>query len=148
MFAAYAAGDSAGAVDTFLRHVCGDRYRSALDAVLPGAFTEAVGEADLFFQAEMPAVQQWAFGRDDADRIAQPVLNVLGADSAQRFVEGSELIQTWFPRADRLQVPAAGHLLMVQNPAALAQGLREFFARAASVAGGSGEVAAGLVGRH
>ena len=68
VFAAYAAGDSTGAVDAFLRHVCGDHYRRALDAVLPGAFDEAVGEADLFFQAEMPAVQQWRFGAGEAEQ--------------------------------------------------------------------------------
>jgi pimeloyl-ACP methyl ester carboxylesterase len=125
VFAAYRSGDKAGAVDRFLRHVCGDGYRAVLDRAIPGAFGEALGEADLFFQAEMPAVQQWSFGPGDAERVTQPVLNVLGAP---RFVEGSDLIQSWFPRAQRLSVPDAGHLLMVQNPTGLAQGLRDFFA--------------------
>ena len=66
-------------------------------------------------------------GPGDAERVTQPVLNVLGARSAPRFVEGSDLIQSWFPRAQRLSVPDAGHLLMVQNPAGLARGLRGFF---------------------
>jgi pimeloyl-ACP methyl ester carboxylesterase len=129
VFAAYRAGDVDGAVDGFLRHVCGERYRPALEAVVPGAFEEAVGEADLFFQAEMAAVQQWTFGPDEAEHVRQPVLNVLGTESAQRFVEGSELIQSWFPGAERLSVPGAGHLLMIENPTALAEGLRRFFAR-------------------
>jgi pimeloyl-ACP methyl ester carboxylesterase len=127
--AAYRSGDKAGAVDGFLRHVCGDGYRAVLDQVIPDAFDEALGEADLFFQAEMPAVQQWTFGPGDAQRIPQPVLNVLGAESAPRFAEGSELVQSWFPQAERFSVPEAGHLLMVQNPAALAHGLSDFFAR-------------------
>jgi pimeloyl-ACP methyl ester carboxylesterase len=109
--------------------VCGDGYRAVLDQVLPDAGDEAVREADLFFQVEMPAVQQWSFGPSDAARVAQPVLNVLGAESASRFAEGSELVQSWFPQAERLSVPDAGHLLMVQNPAPLAQGLTDFFAR-------------------
>jgi pimeloyl-ACP methyl ester carboxylesterase len=129
VIAAYKSGDKAGAVDGFLRHVCGDGYRAVLDAVIPDAFVEALGEADLFFQAEMPAVQQWRFGPSDARCVTQPVLNVLGAESAQRFVEGSELVQSWFPQAERLSVPAAGHLLMVQNPTALAQGLNDFISR-------------------
>ena len=124
---AYRSGDTTGAVDGFLRHVCGDGYRELLEGVLPDAFGEAVDEADLFFQAEMAAVQQWTFGPHDAERIAQPVLNVLGAESAPRFVEGSHLVQSWFPQAERLSVPEAGHLLMVQNPTALAQGLDDFF---------------------
>jgi pimeloyl-ACP methyl ester carboxylesterase len=54
---------------------------------------------------------------------------VRGELSAQRFVEGSELLQSWFPSAERLVVPGAGHLLMVQNPTAVAAGLHGFLAR-------------------
>jgi pimeloyl-ACP methyl ester carboxylesterase len=128
VIAAYRSGDKAGAVDGFLRHVCGDGYRPVLDRAIPHAFGEVLDEADLFFQAEMPAVEQWSFGPGNAERITQPVLNVLGAESASRFAEGSELMQSWFPRAQRLSVPGAGHLLMVQNPVGLAQGLSDFFA--------------------
>jgi pimeloyl-ACP methyl ester carboxylesterase len=126
---AYGAGDTAGAVDGFLRHVCGDGYRDVLERQLPGAFDEALGEADLFFQAEMPAVARWAFGPAQAAGVRQPVLNVLGTESEPRFVEGSELVQCWFPAAERLSVPRACHLLMVQNPQAVAEGLTAFFAR-------------------
>ena len=109
VIAAYRSGDTAGAVDGFLRHVCGDGYRAVLESVIPGAFDEALAEADLFFQAEMAAVRQWSFGPSDAERITQPVLNVLGElSSAPRFVEGSELVQSWFPEAERLSVPGAG----------------------------------------
>ena len=127
---AYRSGDTAEAVDRFLRHVCGDGYRAVLDHVLPHAFGEALAEADLFFQAEMPAVQNWTFGPNEAQRVTQPVLNVLGTESAPRFRQGSELVQSWFPHAERLAVPDAGHLLMVQNPTALARGLSSFVARA------------------
>jgi pimeloyl-ACP methyl ester carboxylesterase len=127
--AAYRSGDKAGAVDAFLRHVCGEGYRAVLDRVLPDASGETLGEADLFFQVEMPAVQRWRFGPSDAERITAPVLNVVGAESVPRFKEGSELVESWFPQAERLSVPQAGHLLMVQNPAAVAHGLTEFFSR-------------------
>ena len=129
VFDAYRTGETAAAVDGFLRHVCGDGYRAILERVIPGAFQEALDEADLFFQSEMAAVQQWIFGPEDADRVTQPVLNVLGTESAQRFVDGAELVQSWFPRAERLSVPDAGHLLMVQNPTAVAHGLIDFVTR-------------------
>ncbi|BAH48790.1 alpha/beta fold hydrolase [Rhodococcus opacus] len=129
VIAAYRSGDKAAAVDGFLRHVCGDGYRGVLDRMVPHAFDDALEEADLFFQSELPAVQQWSFGAAESERITQPVLNVLGAESAPRFVEGSELLQSWFPRAERLSVPKAGHLLMVQNPTAVARGLKDFFSR-------------------
>jgi pimeloyl-ACP methyl ester carboxylesterase len=129
VIAAYRSGDTAAAVDGFLRHVCGDDYRATLERVVPSAFAEALAEADLFFQAEMAAVQQFAFGPDDASRVTQPVLNVVGADSVPRFVEGATLVQSWFPSAERLTIPAAGHLLMIQNPDAVADGLHSFFCR-------------------
>jgi pimeloyl-ACP methyl ester carboxylesterase len=129
VIAAYRSGDTAGAVDGFLRHVCGEDYRPVLDRVLPGAYAEALGEADLFFQVEMPAVQRWSFGPSDAGRIGAPVLNVSGAESVPRFREGRELVQSWFPQAERLVVPDAGHLLLVPNPGALADGLSGFVSR-------------------
>ena len=129
VIAAYRSGDTAGAIDGFLRHVCGDDYRSALEQVIPDAFDEALAEADLFFQAEMPAVQQWSFGPGDAEHVRQPTLNVLGANSAPRFVEGAALVQSWLPHAERLTIPDAGHLLMIQNPTAVARGLQDHIAR-------------------
>jgi pimeloyl-ACP methyl ester carboxylesterase len=44
-------------------------------------------------------------------------------------VETGDLIQSWFPNAERLEVPEAGHLLLVQNPEAVADGLMDFFRR-------------------
>jgi pimeloyl-ACP methyl ester carboxylesterase len=129
VIAAYRSGDTAVAVDGFLRHVCGDDYRPTLEQVVPGAFAEALGEADLFFQAEMAAVQQFTFGPEQARQVRQPVLNVVGASSARRFIEGGTLVQSWFPNAERLTIPAAGHLLMIQNPAAVADGLKAHFSR-------------------
>jgi pimeloyl-ACP methyl ester carboxylesterase len=38
-------------------------------------------------------------------------------------------VQSWFPRAERLTIPAAGHLLMIQNPVAVADGLKDYFSR-------------------
>jgi pimeloyl-ACP methyl ester carboxylesterase len=129
VIAAYRSGDKPAAVDGFLRAVCGDDYRATLDKVLPRAFETALTEADLFFQAEMPAVQQFRFRPVDTRRATPPVLNVVGANSVTRFVEGSELIQSWFPHAERLSVPEAGHMLMVQNPTAVTEGLMGFFTR-------------------
>jgi pimeloyl-ACP methyl ester carboxylesterase len=126
---AYKSGDKAAAVDLFLRHVGGEGYREDLDQVLPDAFSEAVAEADQFFQAELPAVQSWSFGPAEAERVTQPVLNVLAANTVSRFAEGAELIQSWFPDAERMLVPDAGHLMLVQNPRAVARGLADFFTR-------------------
>ena len=66
----FRAGDTPGAVDTWMRGVCGPDYRAALEQALPGAVDQAVADAETFFGQELPAVLQWSFGREDAARIA------------------------------------------------------------------------------
>lgn len=125
--AAYRRGDASAAVDGFLQSVAGPDYRTHLDRALPAALDSSIGRADLFFQAEMPVVQHWTFGPADAQAITQPVLNVVGELSVRRFAEGADLVQSWFPDAERFVLPRAGHLLMVQNAPDLAQRLTQFF---------------------
>src|SRR4029077_18716229 len=54
----YRAGDKAAAADIFFRGVFGPGYRAALDHGLPGAFAQALADADAFFTQEMPALHQ------------------------------------------------------------------------------------------
>jgi pimeloyl-ACP methyl ester carboxylesterase len=135
VLAAYRDGDRARAVDLFLRVVCGDGYRAELDELLPDGLDIAVERADMFFQSEMPAVGGFRFGPADAARVTAPILNVRGTDSAPRFVEASDLVQTWFPDAEQLTVAETGHFLMLQRPDEVAQGYLDFLAHhpAASV---------------
>ena len=65
VIAAYRSGDTDGALDGFLRHVCGDDYRTVLDAVIPGAVDEARAEADLFFQDPENLLRLRQNGHDD-----------------------------------------------------------------------------------
>jgi len=128
----YAAGDKAGAVDAWMRGVGGQNYRAALDRALPGAFDQAVADADTFFGQELPAVRQWSFTREDAIRIKHPVLAVLGAKSTEvspLFGKRQELLLAWLPNVEAFILPDATHLLHVQNPRSMAAGLATFFAR-------------------
>ena len=125
----YRAGDPAGAVDNFFRGVFGPGYRPALDHGLPGAFEQAVADAGTFFTQEIPALQQWPFTEDDARRIQQPALAVLGTASPPIFAERQELLLQWLPNAEPLELPGLTHLLHGQNPTAVAEGLAGFFAR-------------------
>ncbi len=65
-------------------------------------------------------------GRGPPHRV--PVLNAVGAESAPRFVHGACLIQTWLPHSIRYELPGTGHLMMAQNPAAMADRLEQFWA--------------------
>ena len=117
------------AVDIFFRGVFGPGYRAALDHGLPGAFEQAVADADAFFTQEIPALQQWPFTEDDAHRIPQPALAVLGTASPPMFAERQKLLLHWLPNAEPLDLPGLTHLLHAQDPAAVADGLTGFFAR-------------------
>jgi 3-oxoadipate enol-lactonase len=128
----YQAGDKAAAVDTFMRGVCGPDYRAPLERAVPGAFDQAVADADAFFAQELPALQQWSFSREKASRITQPVLAVLGGRSEQIspiWRERQELLLNWLPHAEPFVLEDATHLLHAENPAGMAQGLADFFAR-------------------
>jgi pimeloyl-ACP methyl ester carboxylesterase len=128
----YQAGDRPGAVDTFLRGTCGPGYRASLDRALPEAFDHAVADADTFFGQEMPAIQQWSFSREDARRITQPVLAVIGEKSLELspiWGERQQLLLTWLPKAEPFVLSGASHLLFLQNQKGMAEGLAAFFAR-------------------
>lgn len=125
----YRTRGSAIAVEQFLRAVLGEAPRDLLDRFVPGAFDEALAHADHLFQVELPAAAQWSFGPDDARLIDLPILNVVGSESAPRFVESAEIIESLFPNSVRCVLPGTGHLLMAQEPGAMTRRLTEFWAR-------------------
>jgi 3-oxoadipate enol-lactonase len=123
--ARYRAGDKAGAVDTWARGVFGLDYRDAM----PGLAEQCVADADAFFSQELPALQRWSFTEDEARRITQPVLAVVGENTAPSFPERVELLCSWLPDAELFELPAASHLLHLQNPEAMAEALSSFYVR-------------------
>jgi pimeloyl-ACP methyl ester carboxylesterase len=126
----YRAGDREAAVDTFFRGVFGANYRDPLEQGLSGAFEQAVSDADTFFTQELPALwQRWSFTEEDARRITQPVLAVVGEHSARTFLERRELLLSWLPTVEPFELAGATHLLHVQNPGGMAVALASFFAR-------------------
>jgi pimeloyl-ACP methyl ester carboxylesterase len=127
--ARYAAGDKAGAIDLWMRGVCGPGYREPLELALPGAVEQAVADADTFFGQELPAVMQWSFGPGEAARVEQPVLAVAGARSEPFFRERRDLLLAWLPHAEPFDLAGATHLLQVENPDGMAAALAAFFTR-------------------
>jgi pimeloyl-ACP methyl ester carboxylesterase len=128
--ARYGAGDRVAAVDQFMRGVCGSNYRARIEAALPaGAFEQAVADADHFFRQELPALEAWRFGAEEAARIEMPVLIVAGAESSPIFAQRQRLLREWLPRGEAFTLARAGHLLYVQQPGAMAAALAEFVGR-------------------
>src|SRR4051812_1767795 len=125
----YDHGDKIGAVDAFLTGVVGINYHAILNEYLPGAFELAVTDVDTFFEVEAPALREWRFTPEDAHSIKQPMLSVLGADSAPIFHEVHQFLKNWMQRTDELRLPNTTHALQYMNPAGVAEGLARFLAR-------------------
>jgi pimeloyl-ACP methyl ester carboxylesterase len=125
----YQAGDHAGAVDTWMNGVCEPDCREALEVAIPGAFDRAVADAPVFFEQALPAVREWSFTAEDATRITQPVLAIVGEHSIAPFWERQALLAEWLPNIETAVLPGASHLLHVQNPGGMAELLAAFFAR-------------------
>ncbi|MEE9279844.1 MAG: alpha/beta hydrolase [Myxococcota bacterium] len=128
----YERGDRAGATDAFLAGVLGPEYRQLLEKFLPpGAFELAVADIDTLFQVELEALRKWSFTAEDAARIGQPVLAVIGDESEPIFHEVHSVLRQWIPHVEELVVPQANHALEYINPSAVADGLARFLAKTA-----------------
>jgi pimeloyl-ACP methyl ester carboxylesterase len=126
----YRVGDKAAAVDTFMRAVAGPGYRAVADRALPGAFDQAVRDADTFFGQELPAVRRWTFGPAEAARIKQPVLLVMGGRSHEVspvWQQRQDLLMTWMSNAEPYVLDGATHMLHLENARGLAERLGAFF---------------------
>jgi pimeloyl-ACP methyl ester carboxylesterase len=126
---AYTNGDKAAAVDTWMKAVCAEDYRVSLDKALPEAFDQAVGGAATFFEQELPSVREWMLTKEQAARIKQPILAVLGEKSHPVFRERRELIMGWFSNIEAFDLPNTNHLLHIQNPAGMVTELKKFLAK-------------------
>jgi pimeloyl-ACP methyl ester carboxylesterase len=119
------------AVDEFLVARC-PGYAERLRDAVPGAFAQAVADAETFFEQEIPALQSWAFAESELRRIQQPTLAVLGGASEvlqARFAETHELLLTWLPHAEELLLIGTTHFMLIEEPRLLAEALAAFYAR-------------------
>jgi pimeloyl-ACP methyl ester carboxylesterase len=107
-------------------------YRATLERVLPGAFDQAVADAETWFEREVSGQLGWRFGEAEARRISQPTLSVLGGESDahwSRFGETHRLLLAWLTHAEGFVLPGATHFIQIENPQGMAEALAAFWAR-------------------
>ena len=107
-------------------------YRATLDRVLPGAFDQAVADAETSFERELPEHLNWRFGEAEARSISQPTFSVLGGESDalwSRFGETHRLLLGWLPHAEGFVLPSTTHFMQIQDPQGMAEALAAFWAR-------------------
>lgn len=131
-FDAYQAGRHEAALGIFMSLVSGltwEACRALLEERIPGSVAQAVKDVDTFFGVELPGLGGWKFGAEEAARIRQPALSVLGAQTQPLWVEVDERLQAWLPKIEQCKIDGAGHLLHIQRPTAVARGIADFLGR-------------------
>ena len=107
-------------------------YRATLDGVLPGAFAQAVADAETWFEREASGQLAWRFDEAEVRRISQPTLSVLGGESDalwSRFGETHRLLLAWLPHAEGFVLPGTTHFTQLEDPRGMAEALAAFWAR-------------------
>jgi pimeloyl-ACP methyl ester carboxylesterase len=128
----YRSGQHTAAIDTFMRAVAGSDYRAVIDRIGPRAFEQARSDAPTFFEHELPAVRAFDFSADDAKRLTSPVLLVMGQHSgvvSPVWRQRHRLLLEWIPGAEAFVLPGATHLLQLQNPRGIAEGIAAFLVK-------------------
>ncbi|MEZ4522860.1 MAG: alpha/beta hydrolase [Thermomicrobiales bacterium] len=119
-------------VEEFLNaRVSGDG-RELLDREVPGAFDQAVSDAETAFEIDIAGLLDWTFLKPDAREIAQPVLLLLGRKSialSPRFQDAYDALLSWLPHAEGRILPDVAHLMPIENPQVVAAMIEEFFER-------------------
>jgi pimeloyl-ACP methyl ester carboxylesterase len=131
-FEAYGNGDPERAVALFLSLASGLPWadcRATIENGTPGAVVQAVKDADTLFGVELPALTQWEFGAEQAARLSQPVLSVLGAETEPLWVEVDQFLRSALPHVRSCTVSGVGHLLHGQCAEPVARVMADFFAQ-------------------
>ena len=76
-----------------------------------------------------PRSHPMAFGAEQAAAIRQPVLSVLGSDTAPLWVEVAEFLRTSMPDVEERTIDGVGHLLHIQQPEPVAHEIADFLQR-------------------
>ena len=125
----YAAGDRVGAAHAFLALVDGPDWRAEIGRTVPGGVEQTERDAATLFESELPSMPEWRFGPNDAARITQPVLYLLGSESGPIFAESRDLLRSWLAQMEDDVLPGANHLLHMRCPAEAAAILVRFLNR-------------------
>ena len=127
-FERYGAGDVEGAADLFYQGISGPEWRKVLTSADPAALDRITRHAKIFFELEGKAVLAYPFTEQSAKAIAQPVLFVVSDRGAARSAALRAQFKSWMPQTKELLVKDADHLLPLQQPLQIAEGIQRFLA--------------------
>ena len=103
----YASGDTGGAGDRWMRGVAGPAYRRS-STPRCRALSRGSRQCRHVLRARAARRQTWSFTADDAARITQPVLAVLGTNSVPTFAEPRRLLCDRIPECRVVRLSRRG----------------------------------------
>jgi pimeloyl-ACP methyl ester carboxylesterase len=129
LIAQHRSGDANGAVDAFMALVGGPDWRTEVQRTVPGGPEQVETDAATFFEVELPALGAWTFNADQARRLSQPVLYIVGSESGPHFDRAKEAFQSTVTQTEAVVLPGLNHLLQMRNPHVVAALIADFLAR-------------------
>lgn len=111
---------TSAALDGFMTMLAGADWRVRQEALRPGSVRTVEEGAEAFFAAELPALQGWSFGDDEASRTTCPTLVVQGAETGAGFRAMAQRLTAALADARLAVVPGADHLAAATHPAEVA----------------------------
>lgn len=126
----YQEGDTAGAVHTFMQGVASPGWRSSVEEAVPNAGEQALRNAAHFFERELPALGSYRI--EDTDVSTLPPVLYLFSEAGETRPWHAELldwVRTRLPKVNEFVVSDTDHLLPMQRPEAVAEGIAGFIAR-------------------
>lgn len=125
----YFGGDAAGAVDDFMRHVAGLEWRKVTAGAVPGGIEQAEHDAATFFEFELPGLGAWQCDVDRAKSFSRRVLFMQGDATPKFHAEARSVVHDWLPQTEDHVVRGAAHMVMIDNPRGVAEGIADFLDR-------------------
>jgi 3-oxoadipate enol-lactonase len=129
----FAGGDRRGTLDTWLDGAFGPGWQQVVNRALPGGYDQAVKDVETAIIVEGGALQSWTFGPQHFRAVQAPVLSIFHVDRNWKgFQEVHEGLVGLLSQAETLVVPNVTHLMQIQNPTVVAEGIATFLSRNSS----------------
>jgi pimeloyl-ACP methyl ester carboxylesterase len=120
-------GEKTQAADVFIQAISRPNAREIIDgAIGAGAYDDALTMSDMFFGIEMPSLQGWSFGPEQAKRIRQPVLFVGGDETPPPFREVQQLLARELPQMVTTTISGGTHIYDIEKPGPTADAIAGF----------------------
>ena len=128
LVAMHRAGERAKAVHLFMKVATNPRWRTEVEAAIPGAVQRAEDDSAGTFEGDLAAVRDWDFD-DVRDRIDRPVLHVVGSITAPRVEPATALLRDAVPGREHVVIDGADHALPWTHAGPLAEVIADYLRR-------------------